>query len=319
MTFLHQPVFLDQAAEILCAAPGRRFVDATLGGGGHAAAILTRRPDAELLGIDRDPNAIDAASQRLASLASRAHLCHDRFSNLEACAASIGWQTVDGVLLDLGVSSPQLDTPERGFSFRFDGPLDMRMDPSAQTNTAADLLNNLSETELADLFFNYGEERMSRRIARAIVARRQEKPWQRTHDLAQLLEKIVGYKHQHGLHPATRCFQALRIAVNHELEELENTLPVAARLLSPQGRIAVISFHSLEDRLVKNFFRHESSSCVCPPGLPVCTCGKTASLTLLTRKALRPTAAETQANPRASCAKLRAASKNETMNTADHF
>lgn len=310
MTFLHQSVFLDQAAEILCAAPGRRFVDATLGGGGHAEAILTRRQDAELLGIDRDPNAINAASQRLASFSNRTHLCHDNFSNLEACVASIGWQTIDGVLLDLGVSSPQLDTPERGFSFRFDGPLDMRMDPSAQTDTAADLLNNLTETELADIFFNYGEERLSRRIARAIVARRQEKPWQGTSELAQLLEKIVGYKHQHGLHPATRCFQALRIAVNHELDELENTLPVAARLLNPQGRIAVISFHSLEDRLVKNFFRHESASCVCPPGLPVCVCDKTATLTILTRKALRPTTAETQANPRASCAKLRAASKN---------
>lgn len=309
MTFLHQTVFQDQAAEILCAVPGSRFVDATLGGGGHAAAILARRPDAELLGIDRDPSAIAAASQRLAPFASRVHFRHDRFSNLEACAASIGWQTVDAVILDLGVSSPQIDSPERGFSFRFDGPLDMRMDPSATTETAADLLNNRPETQLADIFFNYGEERMSRRIARAIVARRQEKPWRQTAELAQLLEKVVGYRHQHGLHPATRCFQALRIAVNHELEELESTLPVAARLLNPLGRFVVISFHSLEDRLVKNFFRHESATCVCPPGLPICVCGKTATMTILTRKALRPTASETQANPRATCAKLRAASK----------
>ncbi|MDD4098975.1 MAG: 16S rRNA (cytosine(1402)-N(4))-methyltransferase RsmH [Lentisphaeria bacterium] len=309
MPFIHQTVFLNEAAEILGAVPGRRFVDGTLGGGGHAAALLTRRPEAELLGIDRDPAAIAAAAERLAPFGDRVHLRHDCFSNLDACAESLGWHTFDALLLDLGVSSPQIDSPERGFSFRFDGPLDMRMDPSTATETAADLLNNLPEAELADLLYTYGEERLSRRIARAIVARRQEKPWRQTAELAGLLENIIGRRRQHGLHPATRSFQALRIAVNHELDELENILPRAASRLNPGGRCAVITFHSLEDRIVKNFFRRESATCVCPPGLPVCVCGKQATMAVLTRKALRPSEAETQANPRSSCAKLRAACK----------
>ena len=208
--------------------------------------------------------------------------------------------------MDIGVSSPQLDLPERGFSFRFDGPLDMRMDPS-HGPTAADLLNTLPERELADILYRYGEERRSRQVAAEIVRRRRERPWARTGELAELLERVVGRAHQHGLPPATRCFQALRIAVNDELGELERTLRQAVRLVAVGGRIAVITFHSLEDRIVKQFFREQAASCTCPPGLPVCVCGKVSTLRILTPKPLTASEQELQDNPRAACAKLRAA------------
>ncbi len=309
MPFLHQPIFLDSVTSLLCEVPGRRFVDATIGGGGHAESLLRHRPDIELLGFDRDPNAIAAASARLSPFAGRFHLVQERFSQLAAGVHQHGWDSIDAIILDLGVSSPQLDTPERGFSFRHDAPLDMRMNPDENTATAADILNQYSETDIADVLYQYGEERKSRRIARAIVARRQEKPWQHTGELAQLLEKVVGHKHQYGLHPATRSFQALRIAVNKELDELEFVLPEVSKLLNSQGRCAIITFHSLEDRMVKLFFRQEAATCVCPPGFPVCRCQKQPTLSILTRKALRPDAAEVRANPRSSCAKLRAAEK----------
>lgn len=307
-SFKHQSVLLAEVVASLAATNGQRFIDGTLGAAGHAAAILQELPHCHLIGIDRDPFAIQAARKRLAPFAQRAICVRGRFSNMVAIAAEHGWDCVDGVLLDIGVSSPQIDDPQRGFSFRFDGPLDMRMDPDDPVS-AATILNEYSEEELADIFYHYGEERMARRVARAVVARRAEQPWERTEDFAELLERIIGRTHQHGLPPATRCFQALRIAVNHELDELRDGLQAALSLLSPGGRLAVISFHSLEDRIVKHFMRHEAATCVCPAGLPICTCDKKAGLTIISKKTITASAAELANNPRAASAKLRVAEK----------
>ena len=304
--FQHIPVLLAPVLDLLAETPGTRFVDATLGGGGHSQALLARRPDICLLGLDRDPAAIAAATERLRPFGDRLTAVQATFSSLEQVVHDHGWSQIDALLMDIGVSSPQLDLPERGFSFRFDGPLDMRMDPS-HGPTAADLLNTLPERELADILYRYGEERRSRQVAAEIVRRRRERPWARTGELAELLERVVGRAHQHGLPPATRCFQALRIAVNDELGELERTLRQAVRLVAVGGRIAVITFHSLEDRIVKQFFREQAASCTCPPGLPVCVCGKVSTLRILTPKPLTASEQELQDNPRAACAKLRAA------------
>ena len=304
--FQHIPVLLAPVLDLLAETPGTRFVDATLGGGGHSQALLARRPDIRLLGLDRDPAAIAAATERLRPFGDRLTAVQATFSSLEQVVHDHGWSQIDALLMDIGVSSPQLDLPERGFSFRFDGPLDMRMDPS-HGPTAADLLNTLPERELADILYRYGEERRSRQVAAEIVRRRRERPWARTGELAELLERVVGRARQHGLPPATRCFQALRIAVNDELGELERTLRQAVRLVAVGGRIAVITFHSLEDRIVKQFFREQAASCTCPPGLPVCVCGKVSTLRILTPKPLTASEQELQDNPRAACAKLRAA------------
>ena len=304
--FQHIPVLLAPVLDLLAETPGTRFVDATLGGGGHSQALLARRPDIRLLRLDRDPVAIAAATERLRLFGDRLTAVQATFSSLEQVVHDHGWSQIDALLMDIGVSSPQLDLPERGFSFRFDGPLDMRMDPSPGP-TAADLLNTLPERELADILYRYGEERRSRQVAAEIVRRRRERPWARTGELAELLERVVGRAHQHGLPPATRCFQALRIAVNDELGELERTLRQAVRLVAVGGRIAVITFHSLEDRIVKQFFREQAASCTCPPGLPVCVCGKVSTLRILTPKPLTASEQELQDNPRAACAKLRAA------------
>ena len=308
MTFEHKSVMLGEVLDLFKGRNIHRFIDGTLGGAGHSAAILEAHPEASLLGLDRDETALAAATERLAPFKGRWQALHSCYSRMAEAARSIGWDSVDAVLLDLGVSSPQIDTPERGFSFRFDVPLDMRMDTS-QGRTAAELLNGLSEKELADVFFKYGEEHKSRQIAKAVVARRQQRPWQGTMEFAKLVSAIVGHGQKNGLPPATRCFQALRIAVNDELGELERGLQAALELLSPGGLLLVISFHSLEDRIVKQFFAYQAATCVCPPGLPVCVCGKQSRLEILTRKPLRPTDAELAANSRASCAKLRGALK----------
>ena len=308
MTFQHQSVLLDEALGLLCENRGRRFIDGTLGGGGHSEGILRSLPEAEVLGIDRDPEALAAASLRLQGWGERFRAVQGRFSQMQSLAEQQGWQEVDGVLLDIGVSSAQIDNPARGFSFRFDAPLDMRMNPQ-EGQSAADLLNQLPEQELADILYHYGEERKARRIAKAIVERRELKPWESTRELNELLERIVGRARQHGLPPATRSFQALRIAVNAELEELRLALQAALQICRVGGRIAVISFHSLEDRIVKNFFRHEASSCVCPPGLPLCNCGKKANLRLVNRKIIQAGAEERRQNPRAASAKLRVAER----------
>ncbi|MEF3274371.1 MAG: 16S rRNA (cytosine(1402)-N(4))-methyltransferase RsmH [Chloroflexus sp.] len=297
VTFQHTPVLLAEVVAALAPRPGGRYLDATVGGGGHALAVLqAAQPGGVLLGIDADPAALAAAAERLteAGLQQQAILRHGSFADLEQLANEAGFTTFDGILFDLGVSSYQLDTPERGFSFAADGPLDMRLDPTRGV-TAADLVNRSSERELAEIIFQYGEEPAARRIARAIVERRRIQPFQRTADLAALVARIVGGRHRR-IHPATRTFQALRIAVNRELDQLAAALPQAANLLAPGGRLAVISFHSLEDRIVKHFMRTEAS-------------GERPRLALFTKKPVTATDEEIAINPRARSAKLRVATR----------
>ena len=308
MTFSHIPVLFQQVISLVAEHGPKRIIDATIGGGGHARGLLERLPEAQLLGIDRDDTAIAAASQNLEPFKDRVVIRKGVFSDMKAIAATIGWDHADAVLMDIGVSSHQIDTPERGFSFRMDGPLDMRMNQE-DTVTAATLLNTASQEELETIIRDYGEEFKARLIAREIVKRREKKPWETTGELNQLLEKIVGFGHQHGLPPATRTFQALRIAVNHELDELTNALKSALEILAPNGILAVITFHSLEDRIVKHFFQYEAATCVCPPKMPICTCGKKKTIDILTRKPVTADEEELKTNPRAACAKLRAAMK----------
>jgi 16S rRNA (cytosine1402-N4)-methyltransferase len=298
----HIPVLYQEVLTGLQIKPGGSYIDATVGGGGHASGILmASAPDGELLGLDADPMAVALAGERLAEFGKRVTLSQGNFADLEEIALEHGFCPVDGILLDLGLSSLQLEAAERGFSFQLDGPLDMRFDPS-QTTTAADLVNDLSVEELADILSRYGEEPRSRRIARAIVA---ERPINTTGELAALVERTVGRRRR--LHPATRTFQALRVAVNGELECLAEALPQTLRLLTSGGRLAIISFHSLEDRKVKRFFRNEARDCLCPPEVPVCTCGHRATLGIVTRKPIRPSAEEVAANPRSRSARLRIA------------
>lgn len=283
-------------------------MDGTLGAGGHAFGILqASNPDGRLLGLDLDPQALSLAAEKLASFGDRAILRQSSYATLFNQLEILGWQAVDGILLDLGVSSMQLDTAERGFSFLKEAPLDMRFGPEVP-RTAADLVNHLSEVELADLIYRYGEERRARQVARAIINAR---PLYTTGELAQVVSRAVtGGRHSRSdLHPATRTFQALRIAVNGELEALEAVLPQAVRALAPGGRLAVISFHSLEDRIVKQFMRREATDCLCPPRQPVCTCGHKATLRELHRQPLYPQETEIAENPRARSARLRAAEK----------
>lgn len=282
-------------------------MDATLGAGGHAAGILTASsPDGKLLGFDLDPVALELAARRLSGFGDRAVLVQASFTRLGAELERIGWEHVDGIVIDLGVSSMQLDRPERGFSFQADGPLDMRFDPQGVT-TAEYLVNELPETQLADLIWRYGEDHFSRRIAQAIVRAR---PLRTTRQLADTVVRAYGGK-KSRIHPATRTFQALRIAVNEELQAVERVLPQAVQALTGGGRLAVISFHSLEDRLVKQFFRRESRDCICPPEQPVCTCGHKASIREITRRPIEAGEDEINENPRARSAKLRVAEKRE--------
>lgn len=282
-------------------------MDATLGAGGHAAGILTASsPDGKLLGFDLDPVALELAARRLSGFGDRAVLVQASFTRLGAELERIGWEHVDGIVIDLGVSSMQLDRPERGFSFQADGPLDMRFDPQGVT-TAEYLVNELPETQLADLIWRYGEDHFSRRIAQAIVRAR---PLRTTRQLADTVVRAYGGK-KSRIHPATRTFQALRIAVNEELQAVERVLPQAVQALTGGGRLAVISFHSLEDRLVKQYFRRESRDCICPPEQPVCTCGHKASIREITRRPIQAGEDEINENPRARSAKLRVAEKRE--------
>ena len=301
---MHQSVLLEEVIQALRPHSEGVYVDGTIGAGGHAAALLSASaPHGRLFGFDQDKNALDIAKQRLAEFGDRVHLLHSNFDQLERLATQHHFPPIDGILLDLGVSSMQFDRPERGFSFQADGPLDMRMDETGG-QTAADLVNHLPERELADLIYRYGEERRSRRIARAIVKAR---PIRRTTELAQVVSGAMAAKgrHQTKIHPATRTFQALRIAVNDELGALERALPQAIKLLKPGGRLAVISFHSLEDRIVKQYFRQESQDCICPPEQPVCTCRHKASIHIITKRPIMPSSAEVNVNPRARSAKLR--------------
>ena len=298
----HVPVLYREVLTGLQVRPGGRYIDATIGAGGHATGILeTSTPDGRLLGIDADPEAVTFAQHILQRFGDRAVVVASNFRDLRDVAVAHSFEQVDGVLMDLGFSSRQLAAAERGFSFDQDGPLDMRLNPN-QGQTAAELINDLSETELADLIWRYGEERYSRRIARAIVAAR---PVTTTRELAELVARRVGRREK--IHPATRVFQALRIAVNDELGALADALPQARDLLRPDGRLAVIAFHSLEDRVVKQFHQQETRDCICPPEVPSCVCGHRATLGVVTRKPIRPSDEEVKANPRSRSARLRIA------------
>lgn len=283
------------------------YADVTVGAGGHAWGILNASsPEGKLLGLDLDPQALALAGQRLSVFAGRFFLVHASYTTLPEQLKQLGWQSVQGIVLDLGVSSMQLDTAERGFSFQAEGPLDMRFDPN-QSLQAGDLVNHLPEDQLADLLWRYGEERLSRRIARAIC---QARPLNSTRELSEVIRRAVG-RPSGTIHPATRSFQALRIAVNQELQSLEAFLPKAIDALAPGGRLAVISFHSLEDRLVKQFFRRESKDCICPPEQPVCTCNHRAVINEVNRRPILPTAEEVQQNPRSRSARLRIVTKRQ--------
>ena len=301
----HQPVLYKEIIHVLQPRSAGLYVDGTLGAGGHAEGLLNASsPDGILLGLDIDPQAILLATKRLKPFGSRAIIVKASYATLRAQLDAKGWEKVDGILLDLGISSMQVDTPERGFSFQSDAPLDMRFDPQNPVR-AADLVNNLSENDLADLLYRYGEERRSHQVARAIVYAR---PIYTTRRLAEVVSAVTRSGKQ-GIHPATRTFQALRIGVNRELETLEIALPQLVAALAPGGRLAVIAFHSLEDRIVKQFFRLESRDCVCPPRQPICTCGHKATVREIARHPIRPEEEETRKNPRARSARLRAIEK----------
>ncbi|HLY26056.1 MAG TPA: 16S rRNA (cytosine(1402)-N(4))-methyltransferase RsmH [Aggregatilineales bacterium] len=306
----HLPVLLQPVMDGLEVErhPDGLFIDGTVGAGGHASAILVRATNARLLGLDRDPRSLDIARETLARFGEHAILRHANYDQMGTLAPEIGFGAVDGILLDLGISSMHVDEAERGFSFRSDGPLDMRFDPTSGEETAADLVNTLDDDDLADLIFRYGEERDSRRIARAIVAAR---PLQTTRQLAEVLERAHRGPRE-KIHPATRTFQALRLVVNDELGALERVLPQAIPLLKPTGRLAVISFHSLEDRIVKHYFRREATDCLCPPRQPICTCGHVASVKLVNRNPIEADDAEIAVNPRSRSAKLRIVERLDT-------
>lgn len=304
-SFVHRPVLYQEVLTALQPRSRGHYIDGTLGLGGHASGILQAcAPDGRLLGLDVDAQALEQARQKLAAFGDRAVLVHGSYAELDRHLAAIEWQHVDGILLDLGASSLQFDDRARGFSFQQEGPLDMRFDPQL-TLTAADIVNDWPEEELADVLYEYGEERQSRKVARAIVKAR---PLATTTDLASVVAKSLGGR-RGGIHPATRTFQGLRIAVNRELDSVETALPKAVAVLRPGGRLAVISFHSLEDRLVKQFMRRESQDCICPPEQLVCTCGHKATIKEVTRKPVQPGEEEISANPRARSARLRVAEK----------
>jgi 16S rRNA (cytosine1402-N4)-methyltransferase len=307
----HVPVLAEEVRQLLAVEPGNTVIDATFGAGGHAELLATDlQGKGRFIAVDRDASARPYFErfQRGAGVQSR--FLRGDFAIVLGQLADNDLRA-DAILLDLGVSSMQIDRPERGFSYAVDAPLDMRMDVSAP-RSARDVVNELSERELADVFRRYGEERFARQIARAIVRRRAEQPFERTSDLVEVVRAAIPAPRRFGDgHPAKRVFQALRIVVNDELGSLESALPIALRLLSPGGRLAVVSFHSLEDRIVKRFFAAQARGCTCPPDLPVCVCGKEPTLRLVTRKAVRPSPAETGENPRAASARLRVAMKPE--------
>jgi 16S rRNA (cytosine1402-N4)-methyltransferase len=301
----HMPVMLEEALDLLQCKPGGIYVDATIGMGGHAQAILERiQPGGQLIGIDRDKDSLEKAQARLKPFARNLRLVHDNYKNLPLILNNLVTRPVDGLLLDLGVSSYQLLSPERGFSFQSDVMLDMRMDRTQQW-TAADLVNKLSESELADIIYRYGEERLSRRIAAAIVQERGRAPITRCTQLAEIVSRVFKVRGHRGIHPATRTFQALRIAVNEELEGLEELLSEGFGFLKTGGRMVVIAFHSLEDRIVKRAFRRLAGQCVCDAPPELCTCPRQAVAYLMTPRPMTPGPKELASNPRARSARLR--------------
>jgi 16S rRNA (cytosine1402-N4)-methyltransferase len=306
----HRPVLLGETIEFLAPQRGGLFVDCTVGLGGHSEAILESSDATRVIGIDLDPEALRLASERLARFGGRFRTAAGNFREIRSILERLDESEVQGALVDLGVSSLQFDSPERGFSFRWDAPLDMRMNPAGDEETAADLLLRLPEEEIARVLFEYGEERRSRRIAKWIVEKRdQGTPITTTKALADLVQRAAGPTKSRGIHPATRTFQALRIAVNRELEGLDQFVATAIDLLQPDGRFVAISFHSLEDRIIKQELRRLSGYCQCPPRVPVCSCGARKIVELLTRRPVVPEDSEVEQNPRARSAKLRACRK----------
>ena len=309
----HIPVLVEEAIEALTVQPGGRYIDCTLGGGGHAATILeSSSPGGQLLGIDADPKAIRIARERLEAYSGSTLLINENFVNLQAICYKYDFLPVHGILFDLGLSSLQLNGNGRGFSFQHKAPFDMRLNPN-QELTAADIINTYPESKLAHLIKTYGEQGHSHRIARRIV---QERPIKTTLQLAQTIERVIGSR-KSRIHPATKTFQALRIAVNQELEHLKLALRQAVNLLGFEGRLVVISYHSLEDRIVKQFMQRESKDCICPPGTPTCVCGHSASLRLINKRVITPSPAEVQINPRSRSARLRAAERVITQD--EHY
>lgn len=312
--FHHVPVLCEAIVNAFNLTAGDRFVDGTVGGGGHLAAIGQNTSGLCLIGVDQDPAALDAAQTHIQKVLpdSETHWFQSNFAHLKAVLAEHQLLPITGgILLDIGVSSHQLDCAERGFSFSKQGPLDMRMNPH-HAITAASILNTWPERELSDLFFQYGEERWSRPIARAIVQDRDHTPFTQTTQLAGLIERIY-QSHRRGkpeaIHPATRVFQALRIAVNQELDVLSTLLSQLPELLAPKARVAVITFHSLEDRIVKQYFKAQACTCICPPDFPICQCQQKPTLKILTAKPIVASSAEIEANPRSRSAKLRVAER----------
>ena len=306
----HRPVLLGETIEFLAPQRGGLFVDCTVGLGGHSEAILESSDATRVIGIDLDPEALRLASERLARFGGRFRTAAGNFREIRSILEGLDESEAQGVLVDLGVSSLQFDSPERGFSFRWDAPLDMRMNSAGDEETAADLLLRLPEEEIARVLFEYGEERRSRRIAKWIVEKRdQGTPITTTKALADLVQRAAGPTKSRGIHPATRTFQALRIAVNRELEGLDQFVATAIDLLQPDGRFVAISFHSLEDRIIKQELRRLSGYCQCPPRVPVCSCGARKIVEILTRRPVVPEDSEVEQNPRARSAKLRACRK----------
>ena len=306
VTLAHVPVLTEEVVRYLAVQPGGRYLDCTTGAGGHAAAIMdVASPGGVLLGLDADPLAIETASQSLSRFGDSVKLVEANFRDLDRVCRLNNFVPVHGGLFDLGLSSMQLADEARGFGFQVEAPLDMRFSPS-QSLTASAIVNEYDESDLANVIWRYGDEAASRRIARAIIRSR---PVETTTQLASIISRTLGGQHGRRIHPATRTFQALRIAVNDELGALEEGLEQAVHVLGDGGRLAVISFHSLEDRIVKQFLARESRDCICPPETPVCICGHKARLKTLTKKAVSPGRDETAANPRSRSAHLRAAEK----------
>lgn len=313
MSYFHQSVLLDEVIHYLKPQPGQKFIDCTLGGGGHTLGILKRTlPGGKVLGIDLDNEAIKATDQKAKELKLKNNLVlvQDNFRNIGRVAKENGFGKVDGILLDLGLSSAQLHNHDRGFSFLSEGGLDMRFGHQTKI-TASEILNTYPEKRLYEIFKNFGEERLSKPISQKIIEIRRQTPFASSQQLVDLVAAIYKkyYRHDSKVNPATKVFQALRIAVNEELENLEEVLPQAIKLLAKGGRLAVISYHSLEDRTVKNFFQQESKGCICPPKMPVCQCKHKKTLQIITKKPITPTEEEITLNHRSRSAKLRIAEK----------
>lgn len=306
MEFHHVSVLLNETIDSLNIRPDGVYVDGTLGGGGHSLEIVKRLSEkGRLIGLDRDENAIQAASERLKGYKDKITFVRSNYDRFPEIMQELGLARVDGIVLDLGVSSYQLDTPERGFSYREDAPLDMRMD-QRQERTAADIVNGSSEKELVNILRNYGEERFAPQIARRIVRQREEKPVRTTFELNEIIKESIPVKFRlTGGHPSKRTFQAIRIALNAELESLEKVLPEMIEYLNDRGRLSVITFHSLEDRIVKNIFKTAHDPCTCPPDFPICVCGNRPKGRVVTGKPVLPSEEEIEVNKRSKSAKLR--------------